>query len=248
MTGPSPTPRSEPDSRNRTCAKCGADFTVKFPSERKRYCSYSCSAKARPPKNDAANPNWRGGKTKHPLYDIYRDMISRCYRPTHQRYADYGGRGITVCERWRDDFWAFVADMGERPEGLTLDRENNGNGYSPDNCRWATYSEQVNNRRPLPSRFSGEDRAAMQEMYESGLSLTKVAEHFGTNSAYVGVLLRELGTQMRPSSPCKLTNAEHAEARALYQSGISQRELAVRYGVARSTINRIVNEPEETAA
>lgn len=99
-----------------------------------------------------ANSNWRGGKTKHPLYDIYMDMLGRCRRPTHQRYADYGGRGITVCERWRADFWSFVADMGERPPGRSLDRTDNDKGYSPDNCRWATAKEQRANRRPQRRR------------------------------------------------------------------------------------------------
>lgn len=103
----------------------------------------------------ASNGNWRGGKSKHPLYDIYNDMRGRCERPTHKRYADYGGRGITVCDRWREDFWNFVADMGPRPEGRTpggrhawtLDRIDNDRGYGPDNCRWADGSTQAKNRR-----------------------------------------------------------------------------------------------------
>lgn len=94
-----------------------------------------------------ANPNWRGGKTWHPLYHTYHDMVARCSRPTHKRFPDYGGRGITVCERWRADFWTFVADMGERPSGLTLDRRDNSGPYAPDNCRWATYATQSQNRR-----------------------------------------------------------------------------------------------------
>jgi len=96
----------------------------------------------------AANSNWRGGKTLHPLYDAYNDMLGRCSRPTHKRFADYGGRGITVCLRWRDDFWAYVADVGERPAGHSLDRIDNDGPYAPDNVRWATPQQQRANRRP----------------------------------------------------------------------------------------------------
>lgn len=79
-------------------------------------------------------------------YAVWRNMHERCGNPNNTQYADYGGRGIGVCTRWHS-FENFLADMGERPEGMTLERMKNSRGYSKSNCVWATRMQQAKNKR-----------------------------------------------------------------------------------------------------
>lgn len=92
----------------------------------------------------------RNREKRHPLLPRYKGMLRRCLNPKCLDYPRYGGRGITVCERWLGDagFVNFVADMYPSWEkGLTLDRENNNKGYDPENCKWSSAKEQANNTR-----------------------------------------------------------------------------------------------------
>lgn len=82
---------------------------------------------------------------KHLLYHSWCGLKSRCYTPSNPKYPRYGGRGIKVCDRWLHSFENFAADMGERPKDHSVDRKDNDGDYTPDNCRWATASEQSRN-------------------------------------------------------------------------------------------------------
>ena len=98
--------------------------------------------------------------TKHGMhcsreYRTWSGMLARCTNKHYKHYHNYGGRGIIVCDRWRHSFENFYEDMGDRPEGMTIDRRENDGNYEPNNCRWATQEEQCYNKRTTPKFEDG---------------------------------------------------------------------------------------------
>lgn len=109
----------------------------------------------------------RGG-VPTPTYITWSGMMSRCFNANVPEFPNYGGRGITACERWRD-FANFLADMGERPEGMFIERIDNNGNYEPGNCRWATDLEQHSNRRDnFMLTYKGRTACAAQWARELG--------------------------------------------------------------------------------
>jgi hypothetical protein len=113
------------------------------------------------------------GMSGTPEHAAWLNIRNRCRNPNTTHYADYGGRGIKVCDRWRDSFADFFADMGPRPSANhTIDRIDNGGDYEPGNCRWATMSEQCNNRRTCRNlTFQGETHTVTEWAQIRGIAV-----------------------------------------------------------------------------
>lgn len=136
---------------------------------------------------------------EHPLYVTHQSMKQRCYNPNNIGFHLYGGRGIKVCSRWlgKDGFWNFVADMGEKPEGMTLDRKNNDGDYSPDNCKWSTLFEQCDNRRDRINKFHYKGVSRSNRGFKASIGLRDKRFHLGCYSTakqayYIYVMGKEI--------------------------------------------------------
>ena len=124
------------------CEKIGSDM------QRKNRPITGCSRQCPVVREAIGRAQTTHGMSKHPAFAVWRSMNDRCALPTHQSWHNYGGRGITVCDRWQDSFESFWEDMGPTyRRGLDMDRRDNNGDYTPENCHWVTRKQNTRNRR-----------------------------------------------------------------------------------------------------
>jgi len=164
----------------------------------------------------------------HLLRVIWRSMIARCESPSHHAYARYGGRGIAVCDRWHS-FEAFIVDMGPREvAGLSLDRVDNERGYIPENCRWATRSQQQRNQSRTRFLELFGDRRPLREWSEAtGLSVATIRGRLRSGWSIESAL----------STPPRLFNPHHPEAFAWRGESRTLRDWSAILGIPYRTLH-----------
>ncbi len=136
--------------------ECGTEKPVRGTDLRSSVSTQckSCASRQSPTKHGGSSEDGNS-----PEYRIWIGMKQRCYNPNAAGFKDYGGRGIVVCDRWKDDYAAFLEDMGPRPDGLTIDRLDNDGDYEPGNCEWKTQTYQ--NRHTRRNRYLEHDGRRM---------------------------------------------------------------------------------------
>jgi len=152
--------------------KCGTKKPV-FIHSLKRGSSRSCGCnRAQIMREQFCTHGMTGTQT----YGTWEKTKNRCNNKNHDQYAHYGGRGISICERW-SDFENFLSDMGERPDGMSLDRIDNNGNYEPGNCRWVTQKEQNRNKRNSRIlKFNNEERCMAEWAEILGISNKTIYE------------------------------------------------------------------------
>lgn len=185
--------------QDRVLCECGATKQVRRADMQSgRTLSCGCLRKENATRVGAATR--KHGYSGDPLYHVWHTMIARCHNPAHAAYRYYGARGIQVCDRWRESFGAFAADMGARPVGLELDRIDSDGDYAPGNVRWAnrrmqklTRVKRSDHYTPRPIEWNGQIYAISDLAAIAGMSY----------SAMYGRLLKGMPVHAAISTPLR---------------------------------------------
>lgn len=187
------------------------------------------------------------GMTKTSEYHIWNSMKMRCINTKSDAYDNYGGRGIAVCDRWLDNFENFYADMGKRPEGMSIDRIDVNGDYCPKNCRWATVEEQSRNKRDnVYIEYNGQSKIISD--WAKDLNISKQTLHkrlndydYSVEEAFNLELHHNKSVKFsgenNPMS--KLDETKVKEIKVFLKQGRKTTELSKIYGVSNSVISNI---------
>lgn len=194
---PTRKPNGKPVRKYLCQCDCGG-MTVTSPDKLRSGHSQSCGCLQTESRfNGALKHGHSRNRTLSPTYRSWSNMIQRCTNSNNKCYEDYGGRGIRVCDRWLK-FENFLADMGAKPEGMTLDRypDNDGN-YEPGNCRWATREQQTNNQRSNIKIWTGDCYVSMAEFARrAGIPYERFQHLYRTKRIPLEQILKQEGVQL----------------------------------------------------
>jgi len=160
-----------------TCEVCGQEHTIGLSSYKRKEQPNRCKPCATRANGRA---NKKHGMKDHPLYQVYVNMMQRCYNPESSKYPEWGGRGVEVCSEWRasrEAFFEWAKPLWQR--GLSLERVDNDGPYSPENCVFADWHTQQKNRRDSLKNQLGDRYEKALELIRSGVSRPDVAKQVG---------------------------------------------------------------------
>jgi phosphopantetheinyl transferase (holo-ACP synthase) len=163
-------------------------------------------------------------------YKTWLGMIQRCTNEKHTSYKDYGGRGITICDRWLNSFTEFLNDMGPRPDGHSIERIDNNGNYEPQNCKWASQKEQATNRRDIVHLTINNETLTIEQWAErSGISADIIYTRIKNNWS----------PERAISEPAKKILSKE-EILEICNSNETQMQLAERFNTSQSAVQAIL--------
>jgi hypothetical protein len=177
------------------------------------------------------NNLYKHGESLSKEYRVWHQMKQRCYNKKNKRYYRYGGRGIFVCEKWKNDFSAFLSDMGRRPsKEHSIDRKNNDFGYSPENCRWATRSQQQRNKTSYNSI-----NLPKGDNHWTRKDIERAKRIFNNNMSKI-----DKRNEKNPNAKMTYKTANLMRSYFKKNNNITMQELGAFFGVKRETARKII--------